>query len=90
MNNFTHKKKYFWLRFLGEKYFFGIFLVLETVKSADFWLFWTEHKGPPLSFFSGEKSDPQNFHIVIVLAKVCFLGTENHGISKDFKIFSPR
>ena len=35
-----------------------------------------------MSFLTGEKSDPENFHIVNVLAKVCFLETEKHGVSK--------
>ena len=66
-------------------------------KIRDF--FWSQRLSKVLIFdyfgqntrvgFSSEKSDPQNFHIMIVLAKVCFLETENHVVSKDFKIFCP-
>ena len=66
---------------------FGIFSVLETVLCEGSLC---ETRVSLLSYFLGEKSDPQNFDVVSFLAKICFLETENHGFSKDFLFFSPK
>ena len=49
MNSFNQKKKYFGWVSWGQKIFSGVFWCKRLSKCL-FWLYWTEHKGPPCHF----------------------------------------